>query len=368
MKLPAVDALRGAAALGVAWYHSRVDLWVGFKAIQANPEAFSVFDRTLSWLSLPVSQMGSMVMLFFVLSGFCIHLPAAGKNKMPAWRAYAARRFFRIYPVYLATVVFCLLGAWGIHGLAGGAFPECGIYVATAAMLQNWVFEGQQIGMNPSLWSIPVEAELYLVYPLLLWISLRLGFRAAFLFTLAYTAYGASLFFFGWGNSYGTFFKYAVIWNSGAWLAERFVHGTLPSWTPWHAMAMFGVFAGTMLAGISGVDVFYLHYGWAFSSFLLLWWALGPGLHFFEPTVWWVQTLVFAGTISFSIYLIHFPLFRIAGTAWVSAFGSKPESFVVPCIGTLFTVPLAWIFYHLVEKPSHELGRRVARMLENRTS
>ena len=366
MKLPAVDVLRGIAALGVAWYHSRVDLWVGFKAIQADPANFSVFDRALSWLSLPVSQMGSMVMLFFVLSGFCIHLPAAGKNRMPGWWAYAARRFFRIYPAYLATVGFCLVGAWGLHVAAGGVFPDPGLYAATAAMLQNWIFDGRQIGMNPSLWSIPVEAELYLVYPLLLWISLRLGFRAALLFTLACTAYGASLFFFGWGNSYGTFFKYAVIWNSGAWLAERFVRGTLPRWTLWHAVAMLGVFGCSMLAGLAGADVFYLHYGWAFSSFLLLWWALGPGARFFAPTAWWVRMLVFFGTVSYSIYLLHFPLFRLAGAAWFSAFGSKPESFLVPTLGTLLVVPVAWIFYRLVEHPSHELGRRTARTLEGR--
>lgn len=366
MKLPAVDVLRGVAALGVAWYHSRVDLWVGFRAIQADPATFSVFDRALSWFSLPVSQMGSMVMLFFVLSGFCIHLPMAGKNKMPNWRAYAARRFFRIYPAYLATVLLCLAGAWGLHVAVGGALPDPGIYAATAAMLQNWIFEGRQIGMNPSLWSIPVEAELYLVYPLLLWISLRLGFRAALLFTLACTAFGASLFFFEWGNSYGTFFKYAVIWNSGAWLAERFVGGSLPRWTPWHAVAMVGVFVGTMVAGLAGADVFYLHYGWAFSSFLLLWWALGPGARFFAPTAWWVRILVFAGTISYSFYLLHFPFFRLAGAAWVSAFGSKPESFLVPTLGTLLVVPLAWIFFRLVERPSHKLGQRAARTLEGR--
>jgi peptidoglycan/LPS O-acetylase OafA/YrhL len=67
---------------GWRWYHSRVDLWVGFKAIQANPAEFTGFDRALSWFSLPISQMGSMVMLFFVLSGFCIHLPIAGKGRM----------------------------------------------------------------------------------------------------------------------------------------------------------------------------------------------------------------------------------------------------------------------------------------------
>jgi peptidoglycan/LPS O-acetylase OafA/YrhL len=129
---------------------------------------------------------------------------------------------------------------------------------------------------------------------------------------------------------------------------------------------MVGVFVGTMVAGLAGADVFDLHYGWAFSSFLLLWWALGPGARFFAPTAWWVRILVFAGTISYSFYLLHFPFFRLAGAAWVSAFGSKPESFLVPTLGTLLVVPLAWIFFRLVERPSHKLGQRAARTLEGR--
>jgi peptidoglycan/LPS O-acetylase OafA/YrhL len=131
---------------------------------------------------------------------------------------------------------------------------------------------------------------------------------------------------------------------------------------------MFAALAATMLAGLAGVDVFYLHYGWAAFSFLLLWWALGPGARFFVPAAWWVRALVFAGTISYSIYLLHFPLFRLAGAAWVSAFGTKPESFLVPTLGTLLVVPLAWIFYRLVELPSHEIGRRTARALEGRAA
>ena len=145
MKLASVDVLRGLAALGVAWYHSRVDLWVGFKAIQANPAEFTGFDRALSWFSLPISQMGSMVMLFFVLSGFCIHLPIAGKGRMIDWRAYAVRRFFRIYPAYFATLLLCLAGA-GILFLQGvGQSPALSEYATSAFMLQNWV-SGHQVG------------------------------------------------------------------------------------------------------------------------------------------------------------------------------------------------------------------------------
>ena len=98
MNIPAIDVLRGVAALGVAWFHSRVDLWVGFREINANPDGYSPIDRWLSLLSLPVSQLGSLVMLFFVLSGFCIHLPLAGKGRSPDLASYAIRRGFRLYP------------------------------------------------------------------------------------------------------------------------------------------------------------------------------------------------------------------------------------------------------------------------------
>jgi peptidoglycan/LPS O-acetylase OafA/YrhL len=91
--LVVVDIMRGVSALGVAWFHSRSDLWIGFKFINADRAAYSVFDRVLSYFSLPISQMGGMVMLFFVLSGFCIHLPTARRKVAPAWNIYLPEDF-----------------------------------------------------------------------------------------------------------------------------------------------------------------------------------------------------------------------------------------------------------------------------------
>ena len=194
-KLPAVDVLRGIAALGVTWFHSRVDLWVGFKAIHADPTAYSRLEWALSFFSLPASQMGGMVMLFFVLSGFCIHLPVAKKKHLPNWKAYALRRFFRIYPPYLVTLVSCFLVAWLLR--TSWQPSEQKLYGASAALLQNWFYAGGQVGMNPSLWSIPVEVEFYLVYPLLLLIWHRFGGRTAVAFTFICTGIGGVLFFLG---------------------------------------------------------------------------------------------------------------------------------------------------------------------------
>ena len=368
MKLPAIDVLRGVAALGVAWYHSRVDLWVGFKAIQADPEAYSVFDWGLSFLSLPISQMGSMVMLFFVLSGFCIHLPVASKGILPNWRAYAVRRLLRIYPAYFAVLLFGFLAALIFFKQVGDQHDEVKLFAASAAMIQNWVFGGSQVAMNPSLWTIPIEVEFYLVYPLLLWLLRKQGLRVAVAFTLFCTAIGATLFYLGYGQSTVTFFKYVIIWNSGAWLAEAYARSRLPRWSKWHFMGMVGTAVVTMILGLAGVNVFYLHYGWALCSFLLLLWVLGPGATVFSSNQWWVQPLVFTGTVSYSLYLIHFPLFKLAGSVWFQLYGSKPESFLVPTLATVLVVPLAWVFYRLIELPTHELGRHWGASIRNRKS
>jgi len=366
-KLPAIDVLRGVAALGVAWFHSRVDLWVGFRAIQAQPESYTLLDRLLSYLSLPVSQLGGLVMMFFVLSGFCIHLPVAAKRQRPHWGAYTVRRALRIYPAYFFTLLFCfLVGALFLKQTSGFQEPiEIASYASSSVMLQNWLSGGRQISLNPSLWSVPIEVEFYLVYPLLYVLWSRFGAGAVFSITILCTGIGFFLFFIGLGDL-NVFFKYALIWNSGAWLAEVYAKGAIPPWSRWTGIALVATFLFSFLAGFGGVNNFYLQYSWAFFSLLLLMWLLGPGANVFSTENLWVRFLVFIGTISYSLYLLHFPLFKLWGSIWFQIYGSKPESFLFPTVATLFVIPFAWLFYCSVESPSHQLGRRWGAALQSR--
>src|SRR5258708_4205637 len=98
--IPVIDYLRGIAAMGIAAYHVRVPLWTGWREIASAPEQFSLFDRCVAWLSIPAPFLGSLVMLFFVISGFCVHLPQAGAAAPLNVPRYVWRRFFRIYPPY----------------------------------------------------------------------------------------------------------------------------------------------------------------------------------------------------------------------------------------------------------------------------
>lgn len=361
-KLPGLDVLRGLAALGIGWFHARVDLWVGFKAIQADHSSFSLADRLLSYLSLPASQLGGTVMLFFVLSGFCIHLPIASRQRAPHWPSYAVRRFLRLYPAYLATLLLCLLAAL-LFFQAADQPEELSAYATSAVLLQNWLQGGRQVAMNPSLWTIPVEVEAYILYPLLYWLWRQKGAMATIVYTFVCTLIGFLLFANGFGQASASFFKYALLWNAGAWLAEAYVNQQLPRWTRLYALGLGSLPVLTMLAGLAGIDMFYLHYGWGLWAVLLLLWVLGPGARFFAEGYWWVQILILTGTVSYSYYLLHFPVFKLAGALWLDLYSTKPESFLWPTLATIAMIPIAWCFYVVVERPTHHLARRLGASL-----
>ena len=99
-----IDALRGLSCLAILLYHVRVDLWIGWWRITSYPGEYSFFAKTMAWLSIPTPFLGYAIILFFLISGFCIHFPNTLESSKPKWRQYFMRRFWRIYPPYLAAL------------------------------------------------------------------------------------------------------------------------------------------------------------------------------------------------------------------------------------------------------------------------
>src|ERR1700730_19118372 len=98
-----VDALRGVASLEVTLFHGQLRLWAGVGVLLAGSAAPSLFDRISLALSLPGHFGYAGVMLFFLLSGFCIHHPNARAERLDLGD-FAIRRFIRIYPPYVAAL------------------------------------------------------------------------------------------------------------------------------------------------------------------------------------------------------------------------------------------------------------------------
>src|SRR5215467_2089238 len=108
-RLRGIDALRGAAALGVVFYH-------------AVERGKNVLPNNLFQYPIRATQFASSfgyigVFLFFVISGFCIHLQwarakAAGVEPEIRFGAFWKRRIRRLYPPYIiALLLFLLLTA-----------------------------------------------------------------------------------------------------------------------------------------------------------------------------------------------------------------------------------------------------------------
>ncbi|MBS0659002.1 MAG: acyltransferase [Verrucomicrobia bacterium] len=358
----AVDVLRGLSALAVALFHVRIHLWVGYRAIQENPSAYSAFDRLAAQAALPVTQMGYAVMLFFVLSGFCIHWAYARPNA-PALElgTYTRRRLGRIVPAYVVTVLLCFAVEAVVTRLGGPPPSSPQVSWSSLFLLQTYLCAGDQLLSNASLWSIPLELELYAVYPLALWLARRRGMGASLLLAGGVSASAALALTQlppdrAW-LAVATFPKYWIIWMSGAWLAERTRHGTLPPFRGLHGTMAFALLALALLCERWHVPSPYRHFLWGALSFLVLWYFLTQPAWFTRLPRGLLGPFVQLGAISYSLYLLHFPLFYLLSPWYVSRFGGKPANFLVSAAFVGLAVAVAWLFHRLVEAPSHRWAR-----------
>ena len=149
---PALDGLRGVAILLVVFLHN-----FGFM----NYFFFG-------WLGVD---------LFFVLSGFLITeilLRTVGK---PGFlKNFYARRMLRIFPLFYLTLVICLLLLPSIKSLNLQANYYTGNQLWLWTYLQNWLYVFKEPYGDKLLlhtWSLAVEEQFYLLWPLLILIIRR---------------------------------------------------------------------------------------------------------------------------------------------------------------------------------------------------
>ena len=169
-RLQSIDALRGIAALGVVLYH----------AVLQTPNL--VPNNLFRWpvhLLQFVSSFGYIgVFLFFVISGFCIHLQwaksrAAGKPQTIRFGSFWKRRIRRLYPPYLiAFALFLLMAALSV-GIDVTHFFVYDV-VMHLLMLHN-LDPHTCYSINGVFWTLAIEEQLYLAYFLLLFLRTRFG-------------------------------------------------------------------------------------------------------------------------------------------------------------------------------------------------
>ncbi|HET7052059.1 MAG TPA: acyltransferase [Solirubrobacteraceae bacterium] len=158
-RLVGLDGIRGLAALYVVINHVFLRAFPGYPV-----------DHAPFWAGWLIYGRFAVV-VFIVLSGFSLALaPARHGWRLDGISQFARRRARRILPAYWAALAFSLAVAWLIVPQPGYGVPDFKAVVVNGLMVQNIVVARSP---NAAFWSMAVEAQLYLLFPLLLLIVRR---------------------------------------------------------------------------------------------------------------------------------------------------------------------------------------------------
>ncbi|MFL6208035.1 MAG: acyltransferase family protein [Pyrinomonadaceae bacterium] len=370
-RLLGLDALRGFAAIYVVLYH----------AVTQSPH--DEWNAGLRWLAAGVRTFVHYgyisVFLFFVISGFCIHLHwakarAAGRpaqlNFIPFWR----RRLRRLYPPYLFALILFLAVAAYSDGIALTRFYLYDLMLHLT-MLHN-LNSHTAYGINGVFWTLAIEEQLYLAYFLLLFLRRRWGWRT----TIAVCAAARA----GWlllslliKNRYGVFVPvneaaaaHWFTWALGALSVEAaFGLVVLPRWCrSWRVcLAALAGAAGLAYLQENVQMAWYVHDSvwllthplWAIGLFVLVnrvvTAELTGRLWRNVPRLWrWGASV---GLFSYSLYLTHelvmLEIWRFTGRG-------LPGYVVAVLIMTPLSVACAWVFFWFCERPFLPRSARTA--------
>ena len=366
-----IDGLRGLAALWVVFYHLWGRFYPGLTPGLPNgtdlfPPPFPTDLRT----AIGVFLFGfgyTGVTLFFVLSGFCIHLPQARKQSYTLRIGeFARRRFWRLYPAYAASIVVAivamLLPKVLLLLLRGRTFDwvaEAHLRDAliNAAFLQQ-VWPAALDSINIVYWTLVFEVQFYLGYPALLW-----AMRRTSLATVGAILLAAELWFAFAPPSIPNFFLTRYFeWYLGVLAAEAVVRPR--DWTPARlpvVCAVAGLAAGV---GVSFHPVLFplRHLFFAIGYFgVVLVVARSRARNPLAALLNW-RAVVGLGVFSYSLYLIHVPVVDLVWTGLdrLLATGSRNPALVhrLSLIAIPLSIGFAYLFYRMFERPYLERGKR----------
>jgi peptidoglycan/LPS O-acetylase OafA/YrhL len=160
-RLAGLDGIRGLAALYVVVFHIFLRSFPGYPV-----------DHAPFWAAWFIYGRFAVV-VFIVLSGFSLALsPARHGWRLGASARFAQRRARRILPAYWAALAFSLAVAWLIIPQPGQGVPDLGSVLANGLLVQNLMPAHLP---NAAFWSMAVEAQLYVAFPLLLLMVRRWG-------------------------------------------------------------------------------------------------------------------------------------------------------------------------------------------------
>ncbi|HSW78080.1 MAG TPA: acyltransferase [Candidatus Chromulinivoraceae bacterium] len=359
--IPELDQLRGLAVLLVFYFHA-------IAAMSVAPYYFGVGANSTPIVRSPLDVLivngFTGVALFFALSGFILTSAALNADKVN-WKNFYINRFLRLFPLYLVV---------NLLAFSVGKMPS------RQLMLNLIGFGNYHLGygiFDIVLWVISLEIQFYFLLPYLLALLKRYGVKVLWILLAALSVVRLAI------RLDGSYLHELVYWTMLGRL-DQFLVGML---------AAFYCFNGDWLTKLPMLPVRKLAIGLIVSFtalVILLWvytvtgWKYGPSYFLvvwpvLEPLVWaavaacyvglariyqprWLEPLRLAGVISFSLYILQYPIIKLLQRAgWVVTINNHRVSAGL-ISATLIFLPVTIVFavaaYYLIEKPPLKLRKR----------
>lgn len=331
---PDIDGLRAIAVLAVVGFHAFPDLVRG---------GFVGVD------------------IFFVISGFLISRIVLTDLELSNFslREFYARRVRRIFPSLLLVLIACLAFGWialfphelrqlGKHVAAGAGF------VSNLAYWSEGGYFDDAAATKPllHLWSLGIEEQYYLTWPLFLYFAWKKRFSPArvmwivaalsLVSTVGRLNGDAVARFYSpqtrfWELLVGSGLAYLSLFDKRMLERLTFRNGTLQS-----ACGAALLAASVLLTDPRGFPDWWALPPAAGTALVI---AAGPGA-WVNRSVLSHRVLVWFGLISYPLYLWHWPLLTFVRILDVN--GASRE---VLAAGVALSVLLAWLSYRLIERP-----------------
>ena len=318
------------------------------------------------FLQLPWMLMDA----FFVLSGFLITSILLDSRTRPDYfRSFYVRRSLRILPIYYAVLIFITATAlFNGHGTYQYMLAHWGspwwffVYLGNipTAITGHEPLAGG--GSLVPLWSLQVEEQFYLLFPLLVH-RLRLHTLTRVLFGLCCVSTLLRLFLY-WRYPLNELVQYVLLpcrmegLALGAWVAIRFRQGPWPvNRTRLTVMVVFWsafTLGFAAWAGYYHTTPFNRTIGFLLSpitcTYLIFWIIQSRG----TPITAWLRTpfLVYLGKVSYAAYLFHWPVGNMVELAAVQLHRPALDEGLLRLILIYsLTFGLSALSWHFFEKP-----------------
>ena len=283
---------------------------------------------------MPFSYGFIGVAIFFLVSGFCIHLSHA-RSKRQEYKVFFVRRFFRIYPPYFLALCFFAF-VFPFTMLKLNSFINVAQFVSHVLMVHN-LDPRSFFGINGALLLTGV------IEMTLRWVS---G-----VVVLPYLISASP--FYAWFS-----------WSLGAKLADDYLHGRplfLAKCPLWVGPCMFAV-AYT----VKPIFAFTFPCVAISTATVIAYFISRPAVRVPLPRIL-CNALRQIGIISYSVYLLHGPLLAFLPRKIRATFPghdfSPLEIGICLLFFCVFVLFISWLFYRFVELPGIELGKWVLKRM-----